>query len=190
MNLTEPIRDKRQVRQLINYYAKTGEIRNYLMITLCVYTALRISDVLRINCNDVYDFSKKKIHKKITITEKKTGKSKTIALHKDVIKALKAYLPNAEPNRPLILNKQTGKAISRIQAHRLIKVAAEAVKISQHVSCHSLRKTFGYHSFKNNVSPVILMEIYNHSSFAITRRYIGLTQDDKNAVYLQLDLTA
>jgi len=30
------------------------------------------------------------------------------------------------------------------------------------------------------------MDIFNHTSFAITRRYLGLTQEDKDIVYLGL----
>jgi site-specific recombinase XerD len=87
-------------------------------------------------------------------------------------------------------NPHTGKAISRIQAYRLIRAAAEALAFQQRVSCHSLRKTFGYHAWKSGVSPAVIMEIYNHSSLAVTRRYLGVTQDDKNEVYLKLDFTA
>lgn len=189
MKTTEPIRDKHQVKKLLMYYFNKGEIRNHLLIVLCVHTALRISDILRLNWEDVYDFEKRRIHTSVTIIEKKTGKSKTIALHKNIITALSAYLSSARPGMPLISNYRTHKALSRIQAYRIIRAASEALEFSQRVSCHSLRKTFGYHSWKGGVSPAVIMEIYNHSSLKVTRRYLGVNQDDKNAVYLGLSFT-
>jgi hypothetical protein len=30
------------------------------------------------------------------------------------------------------------------------------------------------------------MEIYNHSNFAVTRRYLGVAKDDKDEVYCRL----
>jgi integrase len=41
------------------------------------------------------------------------------------------------------------RAISRVQAHRVIAQAAEALEFQTRVSCHSLRKTFGYHAWKS-----------------------------------------
>ena len=190
MAMTEPIRNKHHLQQLIMYYFNRGNMRNYLLIILCVHTALRISDILRLTTDDVYDFKNHRIHRTITITEKKTQKSKTIALHKNIITALSACFPSARPGMPLICNKRTSKAISRIQAYRIIRSAAENSNIPQQVSCHSLRKTFGYHSWKNGVSPVVIMEIYNHSSLKVTKRYLGVSQDDKNTVYLGLSFTA
>ena len=93
-------------------------------------------------------------------------------------------------NSPLIQNPRTGKAISRIQAFRLIKDAAENIGITQNISCHSLRKTFGYHAWKEGVSPAVIMEIYNHTNFAVTRRYLGVSQDDKDDVYLNMRFSA
>jgi integrase len=190
MKTTEPIRDPGQVRNLTEFYLKQGHIRNYVLINMCVFTALRISDVLSIKTDDVYDFANNCVRKNLSITEKKTGKSKIIALNKNIVAALTAYLPQAVPGAPLILNKRTGNAISRIQAYRLIRSAAEALKFDKRVSCHSLRKTFGYHSWKGGMSPIVLMDIFNHSSLAVTQRYLGITQDDINNVYLSLDFTA
>jgi integrase len=85
-----------------------------------------------------------------------------------------------------LIKSRKGGAISRIQAYRIIRAAAEALGFRSRVSCHSLRKTFGYHAWKSGVSPAVIMEIYNHSNFAVTRRYLGVTQDDKDEVYRKL----
>jgi integrase len=186
--MTEPIRDKRQIRKLADYYLNSGQLRNYCLIVLGLHTALRVSDLLHLSWDDVYDFEKARVRESIVITEKKTGKIKRVALNKNVRHALTAYAGrSAKAGGFLIENARTGKAISRIQAYRVIRAAAEAVKLQGRVSCHSLRKTFGYHAWKSGVSPAIIMEIYNHSSFAVTRRYLGVSQDDKNEAYLRLD---
>ena len=189
MATTQPIRSKRQLRALAKYYLRKKQFRNQVLIILGVYTALRISDILCLIWDDVYDFDKGRVKLFINIIEKKTRKSKTIALNKAVVRALTIYARNsARKGRFLIENPRTGKAISRIQAYRIIREAAEALQFQNRISCHSLRKTFGYHAWKSGVSPAIIMEIYNHSSLAVTRRYLGITQDDKNAVYFAFKL--
>ena len=70
----------------------------------------------------------------------------------------------------------------------MIKAAAEAVKVVGCIACHSLRKTFGYFAWKSGVLPVMLMDIYNHSSFEITRRYLGIAQEDRDKKYLSIEL--
>ena len=191
MVMTEPIRNKNQVRELANYYLKSGQLRNCCLIVLGIHTALRVSDLLRLRWKDVYDFGQKRVRKSIAVTEKKTGKTKIVALNRNAINVLILYAAQAaEPDGFVIGNRRTGKAISRVQAYRIIRAAAKALKLQERVSCHSLRKTFGYHAWKGGVSPVVIMEIYNHSSFAVTRRYLGITQDDKNEVYTRLDFSA
>ena len=184
MTFTEPIRNKAHIQALLNYYLDKGQLRNHLLICTCLFTALRISDVLRLTTDQVYDFQNHRIRKSITIIERKTGKSKTIALHKNLIAALAVCFPSAKPGNPLIRNTQTNKALSRIQAWRIISTAAESLELPHRVSCHSLRKTFGYHAWKSGVSPAVLMEIFNHSNMTISRRYLGICQDDQNIVYL------
>jgi len=187
MSQTEPIRNKHDVAKFLNYFKDKNHPRNYVLATIGIHTALRISDILNLSCNDVYDFEKSTVRKKITLVEQKSKKSKTIHLNKTVISALKVYFPQATPDAPLICNPKTNRAISRIQAYRIIREAASAVGIGYNVSCHSLRKTFGYHSWKRGVSPVIIMHIYNHSSMAITQRYLGVAQDDLDVVYDKLE---
>jgi len=191
MATTQPIRDKKQLGKLSSYFLKLGQLRNHSLIAVSLHTALRISDILNLKWDDVYDFGAKKVKKSITLTEKKTKKSKTIALHGFIISALTLYAPQtAERGKALFLNKKTNKAISRIQAYRIVRDAGVAVNINERISCHSLRKTFGYHAWKAGVSPAILVEIYNHNSLSVTRRYLGVSQDDKDSVYLGAKLTA
>jgi integrase len=189
MATTQPIRNKHQVRELSMYYLTLGKLRNHVLIVVGLHTALRISDLLRLKWDDVYDFERNCVRTSITIVEKKTHKHKTIALNNKIVSALTLYATNAAKRRRfLIENPKTNKAISRIQAYRLIRNAAEALALQNRVSCHSLRKTFGYHAWKSGVSPAVIMEIYNHSSLAVTRRYLGVTQDDKDTVYLNIEL--
>jgi integrase len=191
MAITEPIRDKRKIKKLANHFLKRGQLRNYCLVILCVYTALRISDLLRLRWEDVYDFQSRRIRKSVTLTEQKTGKSKIIALNKQAVRALAMYASQIpEPRGFIIVNNRTKKAISRIQAYRIIRYAAEALHFQERVSCHSLRKSFGYHAWKSGVSPVVIMEIFNHSSLNVTRRYLGVSQDDKNKAYLLMNLSS
>lgn len=189
MAVTEPIRSKKQLKELAGYYLQKGQLRNYTLIVMGVYTALRISDLLRLKWSDVYDEKRQAFHTHITITEKKTKKTKTIALNKQILGALRQHFLHRRGEFIFANNRKDAKAISRVQAWRIIREAATAIGLTGKISCHSLRKTFGYHAWTSEaVSPVVIMEIYNHSDFKITKRYLGITQDDLNAAYLGIQL--
>ena len=81
-----------------------------------------------------------------------------------------------------------GSPISRVQAYRIIRKAAEQCQLPGTISPHSMRKTFGYHAWKQGIPPVLLMEIYHHSSFTITKRYLGIDQDDRDEVFKNICL--
>ena len=52
----------------------------------------------------------------------------------------------------------------------------------KHFSTHSLRKTFGRKVFESSdnaeLALVKLMELFKHSSVSITKRYLGLRQEE------------
>lgn len=175
MAATEPIRDKKQLKALADYFLKRGQLRNYTLIVMGTSTALRISDLLRLRWSDVYDELHNTFRTHITIIEKKTKKTKTIALNKQVLQALRLYLPHRRGDFIFVSNRKEGKAISRVQAWRIIHAAVVAVGVEGKISCHSLRKTWGYHAWTSKeISPVVIMHIYNHSNYEVTRRYLGV----------------
>jgi integrase len=185
MPASEPIRDKNKLRQLAGYYLQRSQFRNYALIVLGVHTTLRISDLRLLSWNDVYDEESGAFRSHITLTEKKTGKWKSIALNKQAVAALRLLLPHRRGAYIFANNRKDAAPISRVQAWRIVRAAADAAGLSgQHISCHSLRKTYGYHAWKQGVSPVVLMDIFNHSSYEVTRRYLGVTQDDTDKAYL------
>ena len=71
---TGPIKSKKQVRELAGYRPKRGDLSNYALIVLCVCTALRIGDLLRIGWIDVYGEGNGAFITHITLTEQETGK--------------------------------------------------------------------------------------------------------------------
>ena len=58
------------------------------------------------------------------------------------------------------------------------------------LSSHSLRKSFGRQCYeKNNESEKALMylsEMFNHTSPSITRKYLGIRQEELNNIYMTL----
>ena len=182
MAITQPIRSGRDVRKLEAYYLMRGEWRNYLLVVSGIHTALRISDLLRLTWDDVYDFQRRTFRKEVVLNEGKTHKEKAFPINKRMLTALKRCLHLAQSGQALFLSRKGG-SIGRVQAYRIIRAAAEALRFCFRVSCHSLRKTFGYMAWKSGISPAVIMEVYNHSHFAITRRYLGIAKDDTDEVY-------
>lgn len=189
MAATEPIRDKKQLKALGEYFLQRGQFRNYVLVVMGTCTVLRISDLLRLQWADVYDEERDMFRSHVTVQEKKTGKNRTIALNKQILHALRLYLPYRRGAFIFVSNRKDGKPISRVQAWRIIHGAVVTVGIMGKVACHSLRKTWGYHAWTGGeVSVAVIMDIYNHSSYKITRRYLGITQDDLDKAYLGINL--
>ncbi|SHJ75913.1 Phage integrase family protein [Anaerocolumna jejuensis DSM 15929] len=189
MNTTEPIKNQEELESFKNYYTrKERNQRNQTLLTVGLNTALRISDILSLQWGDVFDFEKQAFREHIIITEQKTQKKSVVFINDSILHALRKYMGQIDQRTPVkpdnyILEGNNHQALSRTQAWRIIKKAANACQIEGIISPHSLRKTFGYQAWKKGVTPILLMSIYNHSSFEITKRYLGIGQDERDDVF-------
>lgn len=192
MGTTQPIRNRKELQKFSTYYQTVKpHPRNYALIILGLNTALRISDLLQLQWSDVYDFYTQRFREHLLILEQKTGKQNYIALNKNAKNALRWYMDACFPQESDYLfckNTDRQHPINRSQAYRIVKEAAAQTTNSRMVSCHSMRKTFGYHAWKQGTQPALLMGLFNHSSYDVTKRYLGIEQDEKDSVYLKIDL--
>ena len=184
---TDPIRDQKELKALANYFLKRGELRNYCLVVLGTHTALRVSDLLALSWEDVYDHERRCFRDHLVVTERKTGKSRCIALNREALHALSLYFPHHRGKYIFSNHRRNEKPISRVQAWRIVHNAARELRLTGHIGCHSLRKTWGYNAWSRaKIRPEVIMMVYNHSSFAVTRRYLGITQDDLDLAYCRM----
>lgn len=173
MNYVEPIRDPEKVK-LISSYLKETSIRNYMMFMIGIYSGLRISDILNLRVCDVKNKSN------INIREKKTKKQKIFEINPILKKEIKKYCEGKSMNEYLIKSRECkNKPISRSMAYRIMKEAGDLFRIND-LGTHTLRKTFGYHHYKQYKDVVMLQNIFNHASPTITLKYIGYEQENIN----------
>lgn len=179
----EPIRDKEKIKQM--YFCLNGRNPKYgLLFKMGLNTGLRISDILPIKKSDVYN-AKGEFREYLIIKEKKTGKEKKIKINNALQKSLSGYilLDEVKSQSYLFYNMQTGSHLKRIQAYRILKEAANNCGI-ENFGTHSMRKTWGYWTYKASKFNIgLIMQTFNHSSQTITLRYIGINQDQKDELY-------
>lgn len=193
MSVTSPIKNKEVLEKFKEYYLTVKpNPRNYTMIVVGLNTAFRIGDLLKLRWEDVFDETIRQFRQHIQIKEQKTGKERIVAINQTQRKALEEYYAvcgsSKQSDYLFPSRKQTGLPLSRYQAYRIVKEAAKNTGLEEHIGCHSLRKTFGYHAWKQGTQPAMLMNLYNHSSYQVTKRYLGIEQDEKDDVYLHIQL--
>lgn len=198
MATVEAIKDKKTISAIKNYFREKN-MRDYALFTLGINSGLRVGDLLNLSFSDVVKEKKGKVivlKDGIQIFEQKTGKFKKFPLSKKTSQALKDYIKTVEHfemNEPLFFSKKRGKdgerkAITRQHAHYLFKDANDFLELNAQIGTHSMRKTFGYHAYKAGAGVGLLMDIFNHSTERMTLRYIGITQDEKDDIYLNIEL--
>ncbi len=184
MNIVEPIRRKEDITKIEHFLAETS-IRNRLIFSFGINTGLRISDILALDIVDVKNKSS------IIIREKKTGKYKKFPLNNKLKLLIDEYLENNSVQRlnaPLFLGDK-GSRMHRSIVYRFINDAVNTLKLEVGaIGTHTMRKTFGYHHYKQFNDIALLQSILNHSSPSITLRYIGISQEEIDFSYKNFEL--
>ena len=165
---------------LIRKLAKDGNYKMSLLVAIGCFTGLRISDILALRWKQIL------VVPDFTIIEKKTGKRRTIRLNPELQRHIVDCYNHIQPigiESPILVS-QKGTVFSVQRINAILKGLKKKYRLKiNHFSCHSLRKTFGRQVYNMNsesseLALVKLMELFNHSSVAITKRYLGLRQEE------------
>lgn len=187
MEFVQPIRDTKQI-EAMKRVLKAESLRDYLMFTLGINSGLRISDILKLKDTDVLD-DKGHVKERVSLREKKTGKYKDFPIGDTTAKAIIEYLGRHYPTgSPLFPSRKGSGPITRQHAYRILNDAARLVGIKEKIGTHTLRKTFGYHAYQRGIDIAYIQKLFNHSAPSVTLAYIGITQDDLDNIYLNLNL--
>lgn len=178
MNTVEPIRDWDLLLNIQDYLEEQKSKRNYVLFMSGLYLGIRVSDLLQLRVNDV----KNQDH--IYIREKKTGKENSIAINEDLKEIYSEYVVGKPRNNFLFRDERKNrpnKPISRQQVWNILNDIAEHFKYDDPIGCHTLRKTFGYWLYQKDPDELMtIKELLNHGDISVTKRYIGITQDNKD----------
>ena len=165
---------------LIRKLAKDENYKMSLLIALGCFTGLRISDILALRWEHILSTEE------FTIIEKKTSKKRVLRLNPQLQQHIRECYEQIKPIsvKSPILVSQKGTVFTIQRINVVLKEIKRKYRLKvKNFSCHSLRKTFGRQVYNMNsenseLALVKLMELFNHSSLAITKRYLGLRQEE------------
>jgi integrase len=195
MNFVEPIRDRKKIAQIKNLLRGQSHYRNLLLFVVGINSALRISDLLQLQIGHVLN-EQKKIKHRFWIKELKRGKRHEVVINESIREALEqypAFFPGieADPGHYLFFSSSTpgySEPIRRGQAWKFVTKICWEVGLRGNFGTHSLRKTWGYHARLQGVDLALIMYKLNHNSITYTKRYLGITDAELQAVAQRLNL--
>jgi integrase len=168
----QPIRSQQGIEDMKWALRRFCSERDAMLFSLGINTGLRVTDLLALKARDV------KGKKTIVIKEGKTEKQRKLYL-KGIYEELNAYIQTLDSKWlfPSSRKDRGDKPITRIQAYRALNRAAEMAGLDA-IGTHTMRKTYGYWFYKKTMDIAKLQHILNHSKPEITKRYIGITEEE------------
>ncbi|MCC4414864.1 site-specific integrase [Limosilactobacillus reuteri] len=164
--------------------------RNYTIFQVGKATLLRVSDVLALRHNEIFD-DDGSIKKNAYIRDKKTNKPNTLYL-KPVKQDLQDYYAWLQENniRSEWLFPSTthhDRHITEKQFYKIMAKVGDLLGIN-YLGTHTMRKTGAYRVYtQSNYNIGLVMTLLNHSSEAMTLKYLGLDQISREKMLDQID---
>ena len=170
---------------LVQKLFKNKDHKFALLIAMGSYTGLRISDIRSLGWTDVLGTNE------LQVVERKTKKVRTIHIHDELREYIQmAWDQTLFRDSKYIFTNKHGRTYCIQHINRKLKVYNDSYKLGIRFSTHSFRKTFGRRIWEQNKhsekSLILLSQIFNHSSISITKRYLGIRDEEIKDVYLNL----
>jgi len=183
--------DWEDFRSLVHKLERDGEYKYCLLFAIGVFTGLRISDLLQLR------FSQFEENDILTIQEKKTKKTRRIKINQDlkeIVSRIKVKMDITNPDQFIFINRYGTKPIDQSWVNVNLKRICKKynVEVDGNISSHMFRKTLGNRVLRLNnysgESVILLMDLFGHSSPAITKKYLGIREKEIHDVYDSLRL--
>ena len=186
--------DWNEAVSLIQRLTNDGRYRDSMLISVGCMLGLRVSDFVRLRWSDLMGTET------LVLQEQKTGKTRKLRINNALRQQVhycykKMYIEDASSYIFKSYQCYGQKPISRIRVHQILKEIQSSYNIrsAKVFSSHSLRKTFGRRVWINECKQgrgdqalELLKELFGHESVQITKRYLGIRQEELLAVYDKL----
>ena len=183
MKGTRPL-DNAEIQRVSEAFGGTFAIRNRSLFMLGVSVGGRISELLALKVDDVWQNGNpvKDLLFDLNIV-KGSEVSRAVPVNIDGRQAIENLITwhtelygDAHSTRPLFpsRNGQGTKPMTRIAAHNALKDAFEAAGLNGKLGTHSLRKSYAQRLYEQTSDIYAVQEMLGHKSVVTTQRYLGV----------------
>lgn len=171
-----------ELNRAIKYFHRNNQPKMALLIEFGSKTLLRYSDLSRIKWIDVLD------RDLLVINEKKTGKRREITIGSSLSESIRnIYIALKPSDLDQVIFDTSIQYVNRV----LKRVATELRLTRKNISTHTFRKTGARYVWASNgySSEYLtrLSDLLNHSGENITRRYLGISKEEIQNIYVGFD---
>ena len=201
----DPIKSMDDIRRISKYLLDNGRYRDNMLFVVGINFGLRCSDLRTLRFANLIteDFVFKSyfpVFEKKTRNTRKKRKNRYITINKAVINAVRLYLEHTEgvSLSDYMFRSESGNGRNKnepltiMSIDRILKGIAKDLGINIRMSTHTLRKTFCYwmmvYGHNDTRRLLLLQKMLNHSSPAQTLQYIGITEEEIEDAYNELNL--